>query len=97
LEEFKSIDHNFPISRECEFIEKLAEVCLLWHCTIKIFITNIDDLWFVTFKALRNNNSEEYAQACFDFDQITPLDAWKTDILLQAKKHILADDETDIS
>lgn len=48
-------------------------------------------------QAINNNNSEEFAQACFDFDNISPLDAWKTDMLLHAKKHILSDDEVDIS
>lgn len=50
-----------------------------------------------SMQAINNNNSEEFAQACFDFDNISPLDAWKTDMLLHAKKHILSDDEVDIS
>ena len=49
-------------------------------------------------QALDRNDGEEFSQACFDFDNITPLDAWKTDLLLQAKKHIMSDDaDVDIS
>jgi len=47
-------------------------------------------------------NSEEFAQACADFDRISPLDPWKTSILLKAKRHIVAavaeeDDGPDLS
>lgn len=38
--------------------------------------------------AIEGNDSEAYSQACADFDRITPLDPWKTSILLKAKKNI---------
>jgi alpha-soluble NSF attachment protein len=34
------------------------------------------------------NDAEGFAQACADFDRITPLDPWKTSMLLKAKKNI---------
>jgi hypothetical protein len=34
------------------------------------------------------NDGEAYATACAEFDRITPLDPWKTSILLKAKKSI---------
>ena len=48
---------------------------------------------------------DDYGQACADFDRITPLDPWKTSMLLQAKKFISDvsgegdddDDEIDLS
>lgn len=33
-------------------------------------------------------NAEEFAQACADFDRISPLDPWKTTMLLKAKRFI---------
>lgn len=58
--------------------------------------------------AFDGNNSEDFSQACADFDRITPLDPWKTTALLKAKKFIDAaagedggggddDDDVDIS
>mmetsp|Transcript_11767 Transcript_11767/g.16139 ORF Transcript_11767/g.16139 Transcript_11767/m.16139 type:complete len:175 (-) Transcript_11767:163-687(-) len=35
-----------------------------------------------------NNDSEEFSTACAEFDRITPLDPWKTSMLLKAKRHI---------
>lgn len=29
VDEFKSVDYNFPSSRECQFLEKIIEVCVL--------------------------------------------------------------------
>ena len=67
---------------------------------------NVYTDWFIRYilcpiptrQALDRNDGEEFSQACFDFDNITPLDAWKTDLLLQAKKHIMSDDaDVDIS
>jgi alpha-soluble NSF attachment protein len=31
---------------------------------------------------------EDFGDACADFDRITPLDPWKTSMLLKAKKFI---------
>lgn len=44
-------------------------------------------------------DGEAFATACADFDRITPLDPWKTSILLLAKNHITSadDDEPDLS
>jgi len=33
-------------------------------------------------------NHQEYAQACADFDAISPLDPWKTTLLLKGRSHI---------
>jgi len=35
-------------------------------------------------------NSEDFSQACADFDHITPLDPWKTSMLVLAKRHLTA-------
>lgn len=37
---------------------------------------------------LEGNDAPGFAQACGGFDRISPLDAWKTSMLLKAKKHI---------
>eukprot|EP00607_Mallomonas_marina_P002421 CAMPEP_0182428024 /NCGR_PEP_ID=MMETSP1167-20130531/20958_1 /TAXON_ID=2988 /ORGANISM="Mallomonas Sp, Strain CCMP3275" /LENGTH=300 /DNA_ID=CAMNT_0024610649 /DNA_START=177 /DNA_END=1079 /DNA_ORIENTATION=+ len=45
-------------------------------------------------------NSEDFAQACADFDHITPLDPWKTSMLLKAKRHLKSqagEDEVDLT
>lgn len=50
--------------------------------------------------AYENMSTEEFAQACADYDRITPLDAWKTSVLLSIKRRIAAeagDDEVDLS
>jgi len=39
-------------------------------------------------KACDDSNLEEFSDACADFDRITPLDPWKTSMLLRAKKFI---------
>jgi alpha-soluble NSF attachment protein len=45
-------------------------------------------------------DGDAYSQACADFDRITPLDPWKTSMLLKAKKFIsdvAGSDEPDLS
>mmetsp|Transcript_16287 Transcript_16287/g.15611 ORF Transcript_16287/g.15611 Transcript_16287/m.15611 type:complete len:299 (-) Transcript_16287:212-1108(-) len=46
------------------------------------------DLLEKLLTASDNFNAEEFAQACADFDRISPLDPWKTTVLLKAKRHI---------
>jgi alpha-soluble NSF attachment protein len=43
-------------------------------------------------------NAEDFSQACADYDRISPLDPWKTSMLLKAKRHITAaaGDEGDV-
>ena len=57
------------------------------------------DLISKLVKACEDNNSEEFSQSCADFDRISPLDPWKTSILLKAKKHItdMSGEEVDLS
>lgn len=38
--------------------------------------------------AISENDGDGYAQACADFDKTTPLDPWKTSVLLKAKRNI---------
>ena len=33
-------------------------------------------------------NTEDFSQTCADFDRVSPLDPWKTTVLLKAKRHI---------
>lgn len=47
--------------------------------------------------ALEANDAEGFAQACADFDRISPLDPWKTTMLLKAKKNIAGADGADES
>lgn len=57
------------------------------------FIANLVD-------SLAAYDSEGFSQHCADFDRITPLDPWKTSMLLKAKAHIAAVDgseEPDLS
>jgi alpha-soluble NSF attachment protein len=39
---------------------------------------------------MENFNAEEFSQACADFDRITPLDPWKSSVLLKIKRHLMA-------
>jgi len=39
-------------------------------------------------KACEEYNADEFSELCADFDRITPLDPWKTSMLLKAKKFI---------
>lgn len=39
-------------------------------------------------QACEEYNVDEFSEACADFDRITPLDPWKTSMLLKAKKFI---------
>jgi len=41
-------------------------------------------------------DNQEYAQACADFDAISPLDPWKTTMLLKGRSHIPDDESTTI-
>ena len=43
--------------------------------------------------SLEGNDAEAFAQACAEFDNITPLDKWKVSICLKAKRHIMSADE----
>lgn len=47
-------------------------------------------------EAVDNFNSEDFSSACADFNKITPLDPWKTSMLLKAKKYIVAAAEEDV-
>ncbi len=47
-------------------------------------------------KAVVDSNNQEYAQACADFDAVTPLDPWKTSLLLKGRSHIPEADVADI-
>ena len=38
--------------------------------------------------AIDNLNQDEFAEVCAEYNRITPLDAWKTHMLIQAKHHI---------
>jgi alpha-soluble NSF attachment protein len=45
-------------------------------------------------------DADNFAQSCADFDRITPLDPWKTSMLLKAKRFInevAGSDEPDLS
>ena len=37
---------------------------------------------------MENFNGDDFAQACSDFDAITPLDPWKTSVLVKIKRHL---------
>lgn len=71
LEEYKNLDFSFSGSRECRFIEKLAETC-------------------------ENSDPESFSQACFDYDNIIPLNPLQVTLLQQAKEKII-DPEPDLS
>jgi alpha-soluble NSF attachment protein len=48
--------------------------------------------------AVSENSSQAYAQACADFDRISPLDPMKTTVLMKGKAHIMEDsEEVDLS
>eukprot|EP00595_Chromulina_sp_UTEXLB2642_P002300 CAMPEP_0196765250 /NCGR_PEP_ID=MMETSP1095-20130614/7881_1 /TAXON_ID=96789 ORGANISM="Chromulina nebulosa, Strain UTEXLB2642" /NCGR_SAMPLE_ID=MMETSP1095 /ASSEMBLY_ACC=CAM_ASM_000446 /LENGTH=108 /DNA_ID=CAMNT_0042122979 /DNA_START=509 /DNA_END=835 /DNA_ORIENTATION=+ len=50
--------------------------------------------------AIEAMDSETFATACAEFDRISPLDPWKTSVLLKAKRHISTDggdDEVDLA
>ena len=49
-------------------------------------------------EAVTENSSQAYAQACADFDRISPLDHQKTTILMKGKSHIMEEsDEVDLN
>ena len=73
LERYKNIDHTFPQSRECQLITNLLEVQCISSC-----------MYCVTrVQAVDNFNVEDFSSACADFNKITPLDPWKTSMLLK--------------
>jgi alpha-soluble NSF attachment protein len=39
-------------------------------------------------QAFDSYNGDDFSQACADYDRISPLDPWKTSVLLKAKRHI---------
>jgi alpha-soluble NSF attachment protein len=39
--------------------------------------------------AMDDGSAEVFADACADYDRVTPLDAWKTSVLLRAKSHLM--------
>jgi alpha-soluble NSF attachment protein len=45
--------------------------------------------------AVESNNSEDFATACAEYDNITPMDKWKVSICLKAKRHIMAGGDDD--
>jgi len=48
--------------------------------------------------AVRENSSQAYAQACADFDRISPLDPIKTHVLMKGKANIMEEgDEVDLN
>ena len=42
-------------------------------------------------ESIQNSDSEMYATACAEFDNISPLDPWKTTLLLKGRKHMDVD------
>jgi hypothetical protein len=48
-------------------------------------------------KALSKHDEAEFEDVVFNFSRITPLDPWKTRILLKAKSHVNKEDELDYS
>jgi len=46
-------------------------------------------------EAVQNRDQDAFSQACADFDQISPLDAWKTSVLVVARRGIAIDDEAE--
>lgn len=49
-------------------------------------------------EAVSENSSQAYAQACADYDRISPLDHQKTSILMKGKSHIMEEsDEVDLN
>lgn len=50
---------------------------------------------FVTqlIAAMDSGSAEAFAEACADFDRVTPLDEWKTAVLLRAKRHLMGEEE----
>lgn len=93
----KNTDFSFPSSRECAFVEQLMEVyftpelmtavpsppiayaqpaltlyCLHTHCFLQ---------------ASENFNADDFSTACADFDRISPLDPFKTSMLVAVRFH----------
>lgn len=48
-------------------------------------------------KAISKHDQAEFEDVVFNFSRITPLDAWRTRILLKAKDHVSKEDELDYS
>jgi alpha-soluble NSF attachment protein len=53
-------------------------------------------------KAVEGYDADAFAQACADYDRITPLDPWKTSMLVKVKRHIAssevgADEDPDLT
>jgi len=42
-------------------------------------------------------NADDFSEACADFDRITPLDPWKTSMLVKIKRHISSADDVDLT
>lgn len=78
----KNTDFSFPASRECSFAEQLIQVSLL-----VLFGGTVVDLTLVSIKATDNLNADDFATACADFDRISPLDPFKTSMLVAVIIH----------
>jgi len=64
-----------------------------WSPTLSS-LYSLDYSSVIAMQAMENFNGEDFAQACADFDRITPLDPWKTSVLVKIKRH-LSDAETE--
>ena len=45
---------------------------------------------FCVFQAMDQYNAEDFAEACQTIDRITPLDPWKTSVLVKIKRHLVS-------
>lgn len=84
LDSCKATDYSFASSRECNFIEQLLKV--QHHSLV---LPGSHSLTHSLTQSMEAVNVEDFSQACADFDRITPLDPWKTSMLLKAKKHLV--------
>ena len=93
-EDYKNVDYTFATQRECVFVEKLlalieVRALLLFACVCTpASLTHSPTLPPFAHLHTQANDGEGYATACAEFDRITPLDPWKTSVLLKAKKSI---------
>ena len=99
-EDYKNVDYTFATQRECVFVEKLLALIEVRALLLFAFLSALQPHpptrplthppSLPPFAHLRTqaNDGEGYATACAEFDRITPLDPWKTSVLLKAKKSI---------
>ena len=46
-------------------------------------------------KAVDSMSEDDFSEACAEYDRISPLDPWKTSMLLKSKKHIASGENED--